>query len=650
MNRGNKIGQAIQAIAMLVLFALILVMINFVNDIQGTVRVVNYAGLVRGATQRMVKLEIAGVPSDDKIEILDNYLDGIANGSDSLNLICIKESNYQARVKDLKVKWKVLKNEIQKVRQVGYENTDIVNISEAYFDIADDVVGIAEDYSERCAKRIREIEIAIIFLIAVLSIQLLQYAWRSGRMIKANRKLKEEIYLDKQTGLPNKAKCIELIEKEGFVTEPTSVFMFDLNNLKYVNDNLGHEAGDDLIQAFVQLICENISKDYFVGRYGGDEFIAIITGEAAQHPDEIIHIMQDRVTLYNASSPDIPISYAVGYASNEGETDCTMRILLAKADKYMYINKNATKQSAYAVEKQLQESLMHVISAMGNEYSECCYYNLKTGRYQVLNKKRSGLIPKNGDFKEEFEKLISNLVTDDSHERLLKKLSNEYMKNHLNPMETSYSMVYSSRSNGKDTWWRITVTYVDQDEEGELTHVLIIIREISGERELEFGAKHDGMTGLLNKTTASEQIDKMAAEKPSGYHAMLVCDIDDFKQVNDNFGHMVGDEVVKAIASCLSKTFDSKYDVVTRFGGDEFVVYLNTVDSELELEKTVTQLLEEITDQGSHIANGQITVSIGIAVSSEVSTWKSMFQNADNALYEAKRLGKNRFTLQVMEE
>lgn len=650
MNKERKIGQVIQAIAMSVLFVLIMIMIYYVNSIQGTARVVNYAGLVRGATQRMVKLEIAGVPSDEKIDELDNYLNGIGNGSDSLNLICIKDVAYQDRIKDLNTEWNALKEEIQKVRQAGYENTDVVNISEEYFQIADDVVGIAEDYSEQCAKRIREIEIMIIFLIVILSIQLLAYAWKTARMSKANRKLKEEVYRDKQTGLPNKAKCLELIEKSGVITEPTCVFMFDLNNLKYVNDNLGHESGDVLIQSFARLICENISQEYFVGRYGGDEFIAIITGEMALYPDNVVQIMQDRVTLYNASSPDIPISYAVGYASNVGEAGCTMRILLAKADKYMYVNKKETKESAYAVEKQLHDSLMRVISVMGKEYNECCYYNLTTGKYQSLNKNRCGMVSKAGDFRKEFEKLLNNLVESDTCEHLLKKLSNEYMKKHLSSRTPSYDVEYSSKLNGKDAWWRITVMYVDQDMEGELIHALIVIREISGERELEFDAKHDGMTGLLNKTTALASIEAIAANLPNGYHAMLVCDIDDFKQVNDNFGHIVGDEVIKKIAHCLRETFEGEDTVVSRFGGDEFAVYIDSVDSDSELEMIATQLLSKITDGVSRIADSKITVSIGIAIDSHASSWKKLFQEADHALYDAKRLGKNQFALHVIEE
>lgn len=527
MNKERKIGRVLQTIAMVILFALIIVMMNWVKDIQGTARVVNYAGLVRGATQRMVKLEIVGISDDDNIKELDNYLDGIGNGSESLNLIRIKDSTYQSRIKDLNTAWNKLKEEILKVRQVGYENTDIVEISEGYFYIADDVVSIAENYSERCAKRIGEIESVIILLIIVLTIQLLQYAFKSAKMSKANRKLKAEVYIDKQTGLPNKAKCIELIEQKGFVTEPTSVFMFDLNNLKYVNDNFGHESGDKLIESFARLICESISKEYFVGRYGGDEFIAVITGEAAKNPKKIIQLVQDRVTLYNGAAPDIPISYAVGYATNVEKTECTMRMLLAEADKYMYINKNKTKESAYAVEKQMQDSLSQVI------------------------------------------------------------------------------------------------------------------------KDLKFVAQHDDMTGLLNKTTASTLIEEMAAKAPKGYHAMVVCDIDDFKHINDSYGHIVGDEAIKAVALCLRQNYENRAEVITRFGGDEFAVYIDSVDSMQTLKAEAELLLQKMHSQTSSIADGKITLSIGIFAIQQASNWKEMFQNADAALYDAKKLGKNQFEIKV---
>lgn len=79
-----------------------------VKNIQGTARIVNYAGLVRGGTQRLIKLEITGIQKDDIIDNLNHYLDGITYGSDELNLIEITDEAYQNKSQRLQEKWKEL--------------------------------------------------------------------------------------------------------------------------------------------------------------------------------------------------------------------------------------------------------------------------------------------------------------------------------------------------------------------------------------------------------------------------------------------------------------------------------------------------------------------------------------------------------------
>ena len=94
--------------------------------------------------------------------------------------------------------------------------------------------------------------------------------------------------------------------------------MFDLNNLKRANDTYGHAVGDQLITNFARLLRNAIPAKDFVGRYGGDEFIAIITQK-------------------------VEVSYAYGYAFSEDYADCTIKTLFDKADKHMYENKAVEK-------------------------------------------------------------------------------------------------------------------------------------------------------------------------------------------------------------------------------------------------------------------------------------------------------------------
>ena len=136
----KKASQAVRLLMMVLTAVLIFFFINvmlLVSDIQGTARVVNYAGLVRGTTQRIVKLEDAGQPQDDLLKAVDSYINGLRYGSDDLNLVRLDDDEYQAKMTELANYYDELCAEIVRVREVGYENTDIIAMSEEFFGICD---------------------------------------------------------------------------------------------------------------------------------------------------------------------------------------------------------------------------------------------------------------------------------------------------------------------------------------------------------------------------------------------------------------------------------------------------------------------------------------------------------------------------------
>lgn len=116
-----------------------------------------------------------------------------------------------------------------------------------------------------------------------------------------------------------------------------------MNNLKLANDTYGHAVGDQLITNFAKLLRNSIPSKYFVGRYGGDEFIAVTTQTTKK---EILAIMEDvhsEVKRFNENVHKVEVSYAYGYAFSEDYSECTMKTLFDKADKHMYENKAIEK-------------------------------------------------------------------------------------------------------------------------------------------------------------------------------------------------------------------------------------------------------------------------------------------------------------------
>ena len=330
----------------LIIFLVILLslMMYQIEKLQGTARVINYAGLVRGATQREIKLEITRNPNDELITYLDSILSGLKYEDGHYDLISLNDKDYQKKL-DVQISyWHKLKEEIEAVRTDNYQNTDIVEMSETYFQLADETVDAAETYSEKIARNIRWLEILSVIDMIGLVATIIEQTTTAVKVSKANKQLEKKAYVDLHTGLPNKSKCEELFHTVEFIKSPTACIVFDMNNLKHVNDSLGHSMGDQLILNFARLLRNSVPAKDFVGRYGGDEFIAVIYDASRESIAAILTDLQKETEKFNNYGTHIKVSYSHGWALSTDYNECTLRTLFDKADKYMYENKQQSKQ------------------------------------------------------------------------------------------------------------------------------------------------------------------------------------------------------------------------------------------------------------------------------------------------------------------
>ncbi len=176
-------------------------------------------------------------------------------------------------------------------------------------------------------------------------------------------------------------------------------------------------------------------------------------------------------------------------------------------------------------------------------------------------------------------------------------------------------------------------------------HALLRALEESRARERHM-ATHDPLTGLPNRALFGDRLGQAvgAAARTKRSVAVLFVDLDHFKEVNDNFGHDVGDIYLKSVAQRIQKGLRAS-DTLARFGGDEFVVLCTTLgqpdDAELVAEKIVGAL-EEPIDLGG--ASRQPSASIGIAVHPrDGESAGDLLRSADQAMYEAKQSGRGRY-------
>lgn len=164
--------------------------------------------------------------------------------------------------------------------------------------------------------------------------------------------------------------------------------------------------------------------------------------------------------------------------------------------------------------------------------------------------------------------------------------------------------------------------------------------------QLEHSALHDPLTSLPNRVLLGDRIGQILnqAHRNQTQAAVLFCDLDDFKAVNDSMGHQAGDQVLKTMGERLLNCVRVE-DTVARIGGDEFVFVLSNVES-AEHAKVVAQKILDAMAQSLHVDGCEIMLSgsVGIAMFPlDGDATERLIRNADSAMYKAKECGKNNY-------
>lgn len=185
---------------------------------------------------------------------------------------------------------------------------------------------------------LRLMEATLALLVAALALTLIQRELLSRLIVNAFRDI---------TGVHNKTSLEKFIQE--LSNRPSTfgvgVMMFDLNNLKYVNDTYGHEKGDEFIQTFTYCLTRILDSDSFLARYGGDEFILIQQDTSLSELHEMADKLDSLVQEYNTRTT-LPLSYAVGYEVSFQNHYFMMEDLINAADKKMYQDKSLKKIAA----------------------------------------------------------------------------------------------------------------------------------------------------------------------------------------------------------------------------------------------------------------------------------------------------------------
>lgn len=284
-------------------------------------------------------------------------------------------------------------------------------------------------------------------------------------------------------------------------------------------------------------------------------------------------------------------------------------------------------------EKELLKQHHNFIHVVENTKDFIYYYQLHPKRgYKYLSPSAEHFFGE-GSIKRAFDDpdVPFNEVHPDDYEILIKKIHGELDFN----KEIVQRWV---DKNGEYRWFEEYAAPIY--ENGKLVALQGVLRNIDDkvklQQELEYQLHHDSLTGIYNRAYLESCFAKYNRETDSSI-AILLCDLDDLKRINDNLGHKFGDALIKAAAEVLDQ-FSAENVTVGRIGGDEFVLLI-TNTSEEEVNQLVARIISKIEDHNQRNGEMAIKLSIGFAFSpTSIGLFAELFSEADRNMY----LNKNK--------
>ena len=278
----------------------------------------------------------------------------------------------------------------------------------------------------------------------------------------------------------------------------------------------------------------------------------------------------------------------------------------------------------------------------------CFTYALKSSKnivfeHNVADDNMTLYIPVKGQT--ELKKLSIPNNTEDAVYELADKRDYGYLKENIYNEKVENISVRMKLPGNKNYEWHRIFRNFEHDEKGNLKRIFGTITNIEDEKhhekELKEKIEIDPVLHVYNRNAGVERINEYIKSNPeSRDYALFVIDIDDFKNINDTYGHLYGDTVIAMVAEMLNKATDDDA-IVGRYGGDEFFVFLKS--------SRIAENADRVVDNVCKInisEDKRITCSVGVAdgrIFEEVPNYKALFSKADKALYYVKQNGKGSY-------
>lgn len=291
--------------------------------------------------------------------------------------------------------------------------------------------------------------------------------------------------------------------------------------------------------------------------------------------------------------------------------------------------------------------LSNEVMAVADIYATVVQIDMKTGNMEIIrtNEDIEELLGDDrSDFPGRSQELAARVSSERSRDLVMKFMEYDTLPERL----AGANSITQEFMDDKGRWIRLRFVVVSRDKDNEIEQLLWMFESIDEDRKqqekLRLLSETDLMTGIRNRGSGEVTIRQMIAEGRQGMFMLL--DADDFKSVNDNFGHGVGDKVIIAIADSLRSAFRES-DVVFRLGGDEFAVFAEGITDEEVANKVIGRFVEALSNADLPELQGRIiTTSIGATFYTDIhsDTFEEIYQRADEGTYDSKRRSKNCIT------
>lgn len=274
-------------------------------------------------------------------------------------------------------------------------------------------------------------------------------------------------------------------------------------------------------------------------------------------------------------------------------------------------------------------------------YVDITDWTILSGAYRVSNKTFS--VDTESDFSTIVKFIMETRSTDVSFDDFLLTFNKDNLLKQYNMGLPGDKYIYSATNvDSSIIYFSLEYIFVTNPYSDHICCYLLSYDKSSffNERKnILLSAEQDFLTGILNRKTALSLINRYLSSHGKGLlHALLICDANNFKSINDHYGHKKGDEILHAIAQSLNSFFYDT-DIVGRLGGDEFIVLMKNVKSYEDVKKKVTKLIEQMQfSVDGELGKFLVTISAGVTlfIGGE-SDLDSLYSDADEALYAAKK-------------